>query len=58
MDLYGAQQQLANLQIGLEKAHDHYTETTAIRQRAEEDVGRLRVLAQEQAGRTKEEEKR
>ena len=58
VDLYGAQQQLANLQIGLEKAHEHYTETTRIRQKAEGDVSRLRGLASEQSGRTKEEERR
>lgn len=58
VELYGAQQQLANLQIGLEKAHETYDQISVVRKKAEEDVQRLRKLAEEQGARTKEEERK
>ena len=58
MELYGAQQQLANLQMALEKAQENYEQVATTRQKAEEEVQRMRTLAEKQTVMTKEEERR
>ena len=58
VELYGAQQQLANLQMALETSAEKFDQISAVRAQAEEDAARLRKLASEQSVLTKEEERR
>jgi len=44
VELYGVQQQLARLQMTLEKTHDNYNMINRIREQAEEDLKNLRVM--------------
>uniref|UniRef100_H3BEH5 Coiled-coil domain 40 molecular ruler complex subunit n=1 Tax=Latimeria chalumnae TaxID=7897 RepID=H3BEH5_LATCH len=44
--LYGAQQQLALLQMKLEKLHDHHSQMFGLRRQAEEEMHRVRQLYQ------------
>ena len=58
MELYGAQQTLAGLQMALEKSAEKYEQIATVPKQAEEDSTRLRKLVTEQRVVTKEEEAR
>ncbi|NXD16666.1 CCD40 protein, partial [Nothocercus nigrocapillus] len=56
--LYGAQQQLAQLQMELEKSRDRHAHTAAMRQQLEEEVEGLRLAHKEARQSTDEERKK
>mmetsp|Transcript_9071 Transcript_9071/g.15585 ORF Transcript_9071/g.15585 Transcript_9071/m.15585 type:complete len:897 (+) Transcript_9071:228-2918(+) len=47
VELYGVQQQLAKLQMTLEKTHDNYNVIRRIREQADQDLETLRAITQE-----------
>ncbi|KAM9211261.1 coiled-coil domain-containing protein 40-like [Leptosomus discolor] len=53
--LYGAQQQLARLQLGLEKSHDRRSQVAAARQQLEEELEGLRLTYKQMCQNTHDE---
>ena len=47
VDLYGVQQQLAKLQMTLERTHDNYKVIRQIREQADQDLEALRAMSEE-----------
>eukprot|EP00899_Mesostigma_viride_P013156 jgi/Mesvir1/21841/Mv04224-RA.1 len=49
VELYGVQQQLARLQMQLEKTHENYTAISGLRQKAESELQQMRAVLAEKA---------
>ncbi|KAF6257749.1 hypothetical protein COO60DRAFT_1639651 [Scenedesmus sp. NREL 46B-D3] len=58
VELYGFQQNLAKLQMSLEKAQDNYQALSSMRVQAEQELGQLRGNLQDQQSLTKQEAQR
>lgn len=58
VELYGVQQQLARLQMTLEKTHDNYNMINRIREQAQEDLRALRTLQEDTSKATIEERRK
>ncbi|KAK3238744.1 hypothetical protein CYMTET_51272 [Cymbomonas tetramitiformis] len=58
VELYGVQQQLARLQMTLEKTHDNYNMINRIREQAQEDLRALRALQEDTSKATIEERRK
>ncbi|KAM9371460.1 coiled-coil domain-containing protein 40 [Phaethornis superciliosus] len=56
--LYGAQQQLARLQMELEKSHDHHAQMATARQQLEEELQGLRLTHKKMCQNTDDERKK
>ncbi|NXW38156.1 CCD40 protein, partial [Phaetusa simplex] len=56
--LYGAQQQLAHLQVELEKSHDRHSQMATVRQQLEEELEGLRLTHKQMCQNTDDERKK
>lgn len=53
VELYGFQQQLANLQLSLERSYDEFSATNNDRLQKEEELSRLKSLLEDDSTKTK-----
>lgn len=53
VELYGFQQQLANLQLSLERSYDEFSATSRERQQKEEELSRLKSMLEDDSTKTK-----
>uniref|UniRef100_A0A7S0QXY1 Coiled-coil domain-containing protein 40 n=1 Tax=Pyramimonas obovata TaxID=1411642 RepID=A0A7S0QXY1_9CHLO len=58
VELYGVQQQLARLQMTLEKTHDNYNVIRRIREQADQDLEQLRAITEEKKDTTQQERRK